>query len=236
MYNIKYIIEKLGTDYGGWLIPKNISLNENSIVYSGGAGEDISFDLKLQDKYNCWIIIIDPTKRAIKHYEEVKLFYKDNNFKFTGNIQKDYIKNIKNLNLDFNKIIFLDIGLYNKKDLLKFYKQDNSNYVSQSLENNMFGKNYDLVKVDTIQNIMNELNHNTIDLLKLDIEGSECDVLDKMLDDNILPKYLCIEFDLLIKNKDFNKKTEKIGKRLQIFGYKILKNDNLNITYELVKN
>lgn len=229
-------MEKLGTDYGGWLIPKNISLNENSIVYLGGAGEDISFDLKLQDKYNCWIVIIDPTKKAIKHYEEVKLFYKDNNFKFTGNIQKDYIKNIKNLNIDFNKIIFLDIGLYNKKDLLKFYKQDNSNYVSQSLENNMFGNNYDIVKVDTIKNIMNDLNHDNIDLLKLDIEGSECDVLDKMLDDNILPKYLCIEFDLLLKNKDFNKKTEKIGKRLEIFGYKILKNDNLNITCELVKN
>lgn len=229
-------MEKLGTDYGGWLIPKNISLNENSIVYLGGAGEDISFDLKLQDKYNCWIVIIDPTKKAIKHYEEVKLFYKDNNFKFTGNIQKDYIQNIKNLNVDFNKIIFLDIGLYNKKDLLKFYKQDNSNYVSQSLENNMFGNNYDIVKVDTIKNIMNDLNHDNIDLLKLDIEGSECDVLDKMLDDNILPKYLCIEFDLLLKNKDFNKKTEKIGKRLEIFGYKILKNDNLNITCELVKN
>ena len=226
-------MEKLGTDYGGWLIPKKISLNENSIVYSGGAGEDISFDLKLQDKYNCWIIIIDPTKRAIKHYEEVKKFYNDNNFKFTGNVQKDYIQNIKNLSVDFNKIIFLDIGLYNKKDLLKFYKQDNPNYVSQSLENNMFGNNYDVVKVDTIKNIMNELNHNNIDLLKLDIEGSECDVLDKMLDDNILPKYLCIEFDLLLKNKDFNKKTEKIGKRLESFGYKILINDNLNITFEL---
>ena len=226
-------MEKLGTDYGGWLIPKNISLNEHSIVYLGGAGEDISFDLKLQDKYNCWIVIIDPTKKAIKHYEEVKLFYKDNNFKFTGNIQKDYIQNIKNLNINFNKIIFLDMGLYNKKDLLKFYKQDNPNYVSQSLENNMFGNNYDIVKVDTIKNIMNELNHNNIDLLKLDIEGSECDVLDKMLDDNILPKYLCIEFDLLLKNKDFNKKTEKIGKRLESFGYKILKNDNLNITFEL---
>ena len=174
------------------------------------------------------------TKKAIKHYEEVKIFYNDNNFKFTGNIQKDYIQNIKNLNIDFNKIIFLDIGLYNKKDLLKFYKQDNPNYVSQSLENNMFGNNYDIIKVDTIKNIMNELNHNNIDLLKLDIEGSECDVLDKMLDDNILPKYLCIEFDLLLKNKDFNKKTEKIGKRLESFGYIILKNDNLNITFELI--
>lgn len=227
-------MEKFGTDYGGWWIPKNISLNENSIIYSGGAGEDISFDLKLQDKYNCWVVIIDPTKRAIKHYEEVKKFYNNNNFKFTGNIQKDYIQNIKNLNIDFNKIIFLDMGLYNKKDLLKFYKQDNSNYVSQSLEINMFGNNYDVVKVDTIKNIMNQLNHNNIDLLKLDIEGSECDVLDKMLDDNILPKYLCIEFDLLLKNKDFNKKTEKIGQRLQSFGYKILKNDNLNITFEKI--
>ena len=227
-------MEKIGTDYGGWLIPKNISLNENSIVYSGGAGEDISFDLKLQDKYNCWIIIIDPTKRAVKHYEEVQQFYKDKNFKFTGNIQKDYIENIKNLNINFNKIKFLDIGLYNKKDLLKFYKQDNSNYVSQSLENNMFGNNYDVVKVDTIKNIMNELNHNNIDLLKLDIEGSECDVLDKMLDDNILPKYLCIEFDLLLKKKDFNKKTEKIVDRLETLGYKILKNDNLNITFKFI--
>ena len=43
----------------------------------------------------------------------------------------------------------------------------------------------------------------------------------------------CIEYDLLIKNKDLNKKTEKIGKRLESFGYKILKNDNFNITFEL---
>ena len=140
-----------------------------------------------------------PQKKQLNIMKKLKIFYNDNNFKFTGNIQKDYIQNIKNLNIDFNKIIFLDIGLYNKKDLLKFYKQDNPNYVSQSLENNMFGINYDIVKVDTIKNIMNELNHNNIDLLKLDIEGSECDVLDKMLDDNILPKYLCIEYDLLIK-------------------------------------
>ena len=37
---------RLGTRYGGWIIPKNNTLNENSIVYSGGVGEDISFDLK----------------------------------------------------------------------------------------------------------------------------------------------------------------------------------------------
>ena len=60
----------------------------------------------------------------------------------------------------------------------------------------MFGEHYDIVDVDTIKNIMNKYNHKQIDLLKLDIEGSEIDVLNNMLDDEIYPKYLCIEFDL----------------------------------------
>ena len=40
-------MEKLGTDYGGWYVPTNLNLDEKSIVYSGGVGEDISFDLLL---------------------------------------------------------------------------------------------------------------------------------------------------------------------------------------------
>ena len=43
---------------------------------------------------------------------------------------------------------------------------------------------------------MKFLGHTHIDLLKLDIEGAECDVLDEMLAQNIRPKYLGIDFDL----------------------------------------
>ena len=35
-------MEKLGTNYGGWYVPINMNLNENSVVYSGGVGEDMS--------------------------------------------------------------------------------------------------------------------------------------------------------------------------------------------------
>ena len=35
-------MEKLGTKYGGWVLPKNIELDETSVIYSGGVGEDIS--------------------------------------------------------------------------------------------------------------------------------------------------------------------------------------------------
>lgn len=45
-------MKTLGTVYGGWDIPTNCEFNENSIIYSGGVGEDMSFDLKLNDKYN----------------------------------------------------------------------------------------------------------------------------------------------------------------------------------------
>tara|TARA_B100001769_G_scaffold183661_1_gene145317 strand:+ start:16930 stop:17619 length:690 start_codon:yes stop_codon:yes gene_type:complete len=225
-------MESLGTKYGGWSIPLDDKLDKNSIIYSGGVGEDMSFDLKLEDKYRCKIFLIDPTKRAIKHYEEVKEFYNTKINNFSGNIQSDYLYNIIDLDPDFNNYTYINKGLYREKTKLKFYKQTNPNYVSQSLVNNMYGNDYDEVEVDSIKNIMKTYNHSKIDLLKLDIEGSEIDVLNNMLDDEIYPKYLCIEFDLLLKNKDPNKLTQKLVKRLEENNYKILENKNLNITFE----
>jgi len=228
-------MERFGTEYGGWDIPINNEFDENSIIYSGGVGEDMSFDLKLNNRYNCNIILIDPTQRAIKHYENLQKYYNNEEVTFTG-IQKDYIENIKNLKPNFNKFTYINLGLYNKKDTLKFYKQNNTNYVSQSLIPNMFGNNYDVVNVDTIKNLMNKLGHTRIDLLKLDIEGAEVLVLEQMLDDKIFPKYLCVEFDLMLKNKDPNNLTQKLIEKLQKIGYIILINNNLNVTFKYIKN
>ena len=56
-------------------------------------------------------------------------------------IQKDYYSCIKSSQPKFDKFQYINIGLWNKKDELKFYKQTNDNYVSQSLVENMFGQN-----------------------------------------------------------------------------------------------
>jgi FkbM family methyltransferase len=225
-------MEKLGTEYGGWYLPSDIKLNENSIIYSGGVGEDVSFDLSISTKYNSNIFLIDPTEKSKKHYNEVINFYK-NKHDFTGNIETDYYEKISNLQPNIEKIFYLDIGLWNKPDTLKFYKQDNQNYVSQSLIDGMFGVNYDIVNVDTIKNVMVKFNHHFIDLLKLDIEGAEINVLEQMFNDNIYPKYLCIEFDLLLKNKDYDGVTQRlIQKMINEYDYKILIDDSLNITFE----
>jgi len=227
-------MNKLGTNYGGWVVPTNMNLNENSVVYSGGVGEDMSFDLLLQSKYNCSIVLIDPTSKAIKHFDEVKQYYNSKQ-QFTGNIQPDYYSWIQSLHPNLNKFKYLTIGLWNKKDELKFYKQNNENYVSQSLVENMFGNIYDVIQVDSIKNIMEQQGDNKIDLLKLDIEGAEIEVVNQMLNDKIYPTYVLIEFDLLLKNKDPKNTTKQLIERMITKeNYKILKNDNLNITF--VKN
>ena len=224
-------MEKLGTHYGGWYVPINMNLNEKSVVYSGGVGEDISFDLLLQCKYNCDVLLIDPTNKAVKHFDEVKQYYNSKQL-FTGGIQNDYYSCIQSLNPNLDKLKYINIGLWNKKEELKFYKQNNENYVSQSLVENMFGQNYDIVPVDSIKNIMEQHSHSYIDLLKLDIEGAEIETVNQMLDDKIYPTYVLIEFDLLLKNKDPRKTTNKLVERMITReGYKMLKNDQLNITF-----
>lgn len=223
-------MQYIGTQYGGWWIPADIHLNKTSIVYSGGIGEDMSFDVNLQSKYGCTVICIDPTQRAVTHYEQLKQYYETGKKNFTGDIQKDYFEHIENKTPDFNKLPYLDIGLWDSSGTLRFYKQENEQYVSQSLVDGMFSGNYDEVQVDTIPNIMKQIGHDKIDLLKLDIEGAEPRVLKHMFSSRIFPKYVLVEFDLYLKNKDSGETKEVVEYMLQN-GYRILKNDKMNITF-----
>jgi len=225
-------MQRFGTNYGGWLLPKDLKLDEHSIIYSAGVGEDISFDMLMSDKFNCNIVLIDPTKRAKIHYDEVKYYYENIRWKMSGDIQKDYYGIMYPLKPNLNKVIYVNKGLWDKKTKLKFYKQNNETYVSQSLIEGMFGDKYDEVEVDILKNLMEENNHEKIDILKLDIEGAEIKVLNTMLDNNIFPTYICVEFDLYLKKKDKNNETQTVIKRLEK-NYKVIANENGNITFKL---
>ena len=223
---------KLGTNYGGWYVPRKMILGKDSIVYCGGCGEDISFDLTISHMYKSNLVLIDPTSRAFSHYKDVLEYYhKLKDIKdFGGDIQKDYEGKIRDLNPDFDKIKFLEVGLWEKKDQLKFFKPVNQKYVSNTLVEGMFSKDYDLVNVKSIKDIMDEHGHTRIDLLKLDIEGAEIETVNQMLDDEIYPNYVLIEFDLKLKKMDKEKETEKLISRLSNY-YNLFKDDNMNITF-----
>ena len=95
----------------------------------------------------------------------------------------------------------------------------------------MYSDIFTVVPVDTIKNVQASLGHTHIDLLKLDIEGSEIAVLNRMLDDNIYPRYICVEFDLKLKGVDSKMETEALIGRLENAGYKMKHNANYNCLF-----
>ena len=88
----------------------------------------------------------------------------------------------------------------------------------------MKGEKYINVNVKKLKSLMKEYGHTKIDLLKMDIEGNECDVIENMLNDKIYPKYLAVEFDNIFKK-------ENTKKLLENNGYKLLYEDNNNYVY-----
>lgn len=161
-------LTEIGTQYGGWVIPMAV-FNQSSICYCAGCGEDISFDLGLIDTFGCDVYGFDPTPRAIEH-----------------------VKQVAGQN---NKYHFYVLGLWNKEDILKFYMPKNPDHVSHSLVNLQKTEDYISVKVNTLKNIMKNLGHDSLDLLKLDIEGAEYKVIESIIADGIDIKVLCVEYD-----------------------------------------
>lgn len=225
-------MRRFGTEYGGWSIPKKAELGPKSIVYSAGVGEDMSFDILLQQAYDCEIVLIDPTERAAKHYDEIRQFFASRKPYFSGDIQPDYVRTIGYARPNFGKMSYIKKGLWYCKNRLKFYKPMNPQYVSHTLIPNMYSTEYTEVEVDSIKNLMMELGHTKIDLLKLDIEGAEIAVVERALADGVFPRYLCIEFDLKLKGVDTTDLTEKLIYQLHEHGYDLLENHVWNCTFE----
>lgn len=200
--------KKWGTEYGGWYVPDNY-LTENSICYCVGAGEDISFDMALRDNFDCNVITIDPTPRAIKHF---------------NNIQNEYSKTNQN---NPDKWSFLPYGLWIKNNVQKFYVPKNNAHVSHSIVNLQKTNEFFEAKCKTLKTIMEELKHSNIDLLKMDIEGAEHEVIKQIFKDKIYPKILLIEFDQPCEIKKMNKTIDLIIKN----GYDYCHLDGWNFAF-----
>ena len=80
---------------------------------------------------------------------------------------------------------------------------------------------------------MNKYNHNKLDLIKIDIEGSEYRVLNYILENNIDIDTICVEFDEMHNPFDYSFK-DRIEKYITLLTnnkYKLLKQDRANFTF-----
>ncbi|MBN8788719.1 MAG: FkbM family methyltransferase [Terrimonas sp.] len=184
--------EWYGNTYGGFYVHPDI-LSKDSIVYSFGIGEDISFDKAIIQKHDCHLFAFDPTPKSINWIKKQQLP---------------------------SKFRFFEYGIDSKSGFVNFNLPKNKNYVSGSVINhqNVNESDFILAPMKCLTDITNELGHNYIDLLKMDIEGSEYEIIE-----SILTSPVQINQILLERHERFfvdgKAKTAKLLKTLKDNGY-----------------
>lgn len=159
--------EVLGSSYGGWPVIDD-SLNRNSVVYSFGLGQDITFDLALIKRYGCTVYGFDPTPRSLSWLAGQQL---PSEFRVMewGLAARDGS---------------LDLCAPARDDHVSFHCRGPGAPVSGAVP----------VPVRRLATIMATLGHQRIDLIKMDIEGCEYEVLEDMIASNIIPHQILVEF------------------------------------------
>lgn len=156
-------IQSLGSEYGRHYAVLEL-LNSESLVYSFGVGEDVTFDLEIINQAGSTVHAFDPTPKS------------------TTWIKTQQIS---------DKFKFYEYGLSDKDGLISFSPPphpDWASYKEDSTGNFMFP----VKRLDTIKKELGHLNK--IDFLKLDIEGSEYSVLNDILRTSLNPVQMSVEF------------------------------------------
>lgn len=158
---------RLGSAGCGWWVPERI-LRPGAIAYCAGAGLDISFDLDLHSR-GLTVVTIDPTPRSVA---------------YVGGVQPDD-----------DRFHFLPLGLWNERDELSFYAPSDPSDISHSVLNLQRTRQFFTAPVDSLAGCMTRMQHDHVDLLKVDIEGAESTVLPHMLANGPYPEVVCFEYD-----------------------------------------
>lgn len=141
-----------GSSYGGWAILED-SLDQNSVVFSFGLGEDTSFDESILEKYECQLFGFDPTPKAVQW---VRSHMTHPNFNFVASALST-----------------------SDKPLRLFFPGDAiADQVSASAvsEGNTHGTYFD-APANTLGYFLQSSTGGKCDVLKMDIEGMEYDVI-----------------------------------------------------------
>lgn len=168
----------LGNLYGGFYIAPQL-VSSSSIVYSFGIGEDISFDRSLSNMTGCTVHCFDPTPKSLI-----------------------WLK--KQSASQLSKIVVHPYGIAEKTHQGTFYLPKNKEHVSGSIVEQTAVDEDDFIEVPlkSISDIMLELGHNHIDVLKMDIEGAEYEVIQGLVKSNITIGQILIEFHDRLFPKD----------------------------------
>jgi len=205
--DVRVATQRLGSTYGGWhIVPDGIT--PESVVYSFGVGEDISFDTAFIAMYGTTVHAFDPTPKSLAWLRGQTLP---------------------------SRLVVHDYGIAAFDGEITFYPPENDAHVSHSILARPATKDRAIhVPVKRLSTIMSDLGHTSLDILKMDIEGAEYDVIDDMLSSGIRPRQVLIEFHHRFPNVGVAKTTAAIQK-LRSAGYALCSVSSSNEEYGFLR-
>ncbi len=198
-----------GNGYGGFYVDPTLVPNQ-AIVYSFGIGEDISFDKAIISNHGCKVYGFDPTPKSI-----------------------NYVKN----NETPESFYFHPYGIGERTEMVTFHLPKNKDHVSGSVYDHKLVDEHNSVEVllKEFNEIVSEMGHDHIDVLKMDIEGSEYVVMEGILKSGIPIKQILVETHERFF-EDGKEKGKKFFKQLHDHGYRIFAISDTYQEISLVKS
>jgi len=182
---------RFGSEYGGWPVIID-DLNRDSIVYSGGIEEDNTFGMALIKTFGMIVHAFDPTPNTLWW------------------IQNQILP---------AKYVFHSYGMYGQDGNIKMYPLSGGEAAYTTIEVPDTKDRVIEVELKKLSTIMEELGHDRIDVLKIDIEGSEYAVLDEIVEKGIDVQQILVEFHPQIWHKYTQEDTDDVIKELEDMGY-----------------
>lgn len=231
-----YNLKRLGSKYGGWTFIRGENL-KNSVIISCGAGEDISFDIDFINYYNAKVILVDPTPRAIYHYNKVIASSGQQKKINVFNYGRVSIEAYDLTNINRNNLILIDKAVDVISGKVKFYQPKIKINTSYSLINEEAHENKDYILVDTIsiKDLLLQNNIKDLSILKLDIEKKEVDLIPNLIKNKIFPKQILVEFDgLAFPSEKSVRDFKYVHTILSENNYKLINIENTNYSYAII--
>lgn len=214
---------RLGTDYGGWVFEPSPDL-QDSVIVSCGLGEDASFDIEFASRFRAKVIIVDPTPRAIHHFEGIQSRLGQPAAQRHVKRGQQPIDSYDLRKITGESLILEPSALWIENARLKFFAPSNPRDVSYSLVNyqNDYSQETQHIEVASItpEGLFAKYHLHTIPLIKFDIEGAEVQVIRYMLEKSIYVRQLLVEFDEMNSPSDRSKQNvENVDRLLRHKGY-----------------
>jgi hypothetical protein len=187
-------LERLGSQYGGWWLDKAMlgDIGPGDYVISCGAGEDVSFDLEIQRRTGCTVVIVDPTPKAIKHFTQLRDAAAAGGTVPINNGPHRYATE----GVNFARIIVEPIAVWHQEGMLKLWVPPDPRHVSLSVVN--YEHSCEFIEVPaTIAALTAKYAIAQIAVVKLDVENAEVVVVNDILDRGLRPRQIAFEFDEL---------------------------------------